>query len=182
MNFVLLLVLLVTGFIVAPFASLAVQERPWRRLAAALLLVMTLLVLGYLAFAFDGGIMPPRSWISSGACVLAGVGICIYVFVLHKFRLALVAGGILVATILALHFFALNLNRACQHACLAVQKGMTADQVTATILRAFADRPDYRAVVESKVILPDEAGFIIFDLRPQWVELKRGHYIRGFQG
>src|SRR5436190_12145067 len=134
MSDVFLLVAILAGFVAAPLANRATDDGPPPRFAAGALLISTLFVLGWIALTLNRGLIPPGAWIWCAACVLLGVGICAYVFTRQRLPFAIVAGAAMVAAILMLLFWTPALIRASQNGCAAVLTGMTADQVSASIL------------------------------------------------
>jgi hypothetical protein len=172
MNFQWFLVLMIAAFVAAPFAGAAGHQRR-ARVAAAVLLGATLCALGYLAFAFDRGLMPPLLWFGCGACVVMGIGICIFIFEHCRFSFALVLGAVFICALCALHFFGLGSVKICQRVCRdAVRQGMAVADVQARFLREFAESPDYRPVVEAGSLPPNQDWSILFSLRPRYVSVE----------
>jgi|ERR1051326_1663009 hypothetical protein len=167
----LVLVLLVVGFAIAPFADLSAQ-RLWPRIAATVLLIAVLSVLGAFGFAFDRGYPWPEAWQACGFFVLLGIGISVFVYRRHKFGVALVLAGALVLAVVSLHFFAMDFVRTCQRACVRIQECSNADQVRSVVFAEFANRDDYRAVPGAAAAREGRDGYMSFDLRPLYAHLR----------
>jgi hypothetical protein len=172
--------LLIVGFVAAPFASLRVQ-RSSARISAAILLTTTLSVLACFAYAFDRSIVP-ISVLWCVAAMLMGVAICARVFIRHKARFALILGAALVGTIAGLHFFGVDFPRTCLRVQSSIQIDMTVEQVQSLVLREFAKCANYHVVV-GPTVSPDRDFRMQFDLRPEYVNLSGGilevDFVRG---
>jgi len=168
----LILLLVIAGFLAAPFASLTVP-RTWPRLSATILLTATLSVLGCFAYAFDRNIVPISAWWCVAA-LLMGVAICARVFIQRKARFALIPGTALLCTIAGLHYFGVDFPRTCLRVQSSIQPGMTSNQVQSVVSGEFAKCVTYH-VVAWPTFVP-ERGFVrmAFELRPNYVDLQPG--------
>jgi len=164
--------LMIVGFLAAPFASLTVRGS-FVSASAAILLSATLAVLGCFSYAFDRSIVPISSWWCAAA-ILMGVAICARVFIYHKARFALILGVALVCTVAGLHFFAVDFPRSCLRVQSSIQTGMTSNQVQSIVLREFAKCADYHVVERPGVVPTNRPGYMVFELRPEYVDLSGG--------
>jgi hypothetical protein len=161
----LVLFLLGLGFAASPLADMSAQRvRP--RVAAGILLVAIVSVLGCFGFAFDRGYLWPEAWQGCGFFVLMGIGICLFVYRRHKFGLALVLAGAFVLTIVGLHFFAMDFVRTCQRTCVRIEGCTNPDQVRSVVFADFANRSDYRVVAGAVGVREGQDGYMSFELRP----------------
>jgi hypothetical protein len=158
---------LAAGLVAAPFANLASARRA-QRLAATVLLIATLGVLGFLANTFDRGTLPPLSSIFLAGFALVGVSICVAVFRQHRVEFAFFLGAAFLIVVLSVHFLCGDLVRACQRSCAAVQKGMTVEQAHSVVMRQFGHVANYQIIESSNKVRPETVGFLTFDLRPQF--------------
>jgi hypothetical protein len=169
----LVLVLLIAGFVAAPFASLSDRAR-LPRIAATVLLMAVLAILGYFGFAFDRGYLLPEAWEACAFFVSIGVVICLLVYKRHRFGLALILGGALVVAVTGLHLFAMDFVRTCQRACVRVQEGMNAEQVRSIVSAEFVNCSAYRVVTGPADGWGNRDGYMSIDLRPLYADLEPG--------
>jgi len=165
-----LILILLAGFTAAPFAGLGAR-RLRERVATSVLLGSTIAATALAAFGFDCGLMRPSSWILCAVAVVAGVGLCGYVFILRRLRFALVCGAALFVITLALHLFGLGASGVCQRACSGLRKGMSADKVKASVLMRLHEEEHYRVIARDGFLPSAGIGVIGFELRPNYVNL-----------
>src|ERR1044071_5185968 len=91
---VMLLLLILAGFVAAPLA-VAGDNRLRARVARIVLPGSTTAAVGFAAFGFDHGLMRPYSWMAWGGAVMAGIALCVHIFVARRLRFALVCGAAL---------------------------------------------------------------------------------------
>jgi len=163
---------LVAGFASAPFASIAAR-RFWPRVSGVILLIASLSAVGCVAYVIDRNSVPPFSWLYWGTVVLLGIGISIYAFVCNKFRFALFLGIVFLCANVALHFFATDFAMDCKRAGLAVQRGMTIEQVRLVVPQQLIHCPDYHLAMDAAFKVPNDFGYVEFDLRPEYINLPR---------
>jgi hypothetical protein len=169
----LILLLVLVGFLAAPFASLTVRL-PWARVGAAILLTAALSVLGCFAYAFDRNSAPNSAWWCLAA-MLMGVAICVRVFIRHRARFALILGAAFICTIAGLHLFGADFPRTCRRVQSSIHIGMTSTQVQSVISREFAKCANYR-IVSWRDSVPERGfGSMAFEFRPDYINLSPGH-------
>src|SRR6266545_7531513 len=100
-----LTLMILTGFILSPFATFgAPQDRRWTRIAAAVLSGLSLAALYFVALAFDRTSGITVSWLYCGSFIVVGSEISVIMFMRYRFVFALCAGIGFLASILVLHY------------------------------------------------------------------------------
>jgi hypothetical protein len=168
----LIVLLVLVGFLAAPFASLTVR-RSSARVSAAILLAATLVVLGCFAYAFDRSSAPSSAqW--SVVTVVLGVTICARLFIRHNARFALILGAAFICTIGGLHFFGADFPRTCLRVQSSIHNGMMSNQVQSVISREFAKCANYRMVSWRSSVPERGFGSLAFEFRPDYINLSPG--------
>lgn len=180
-----LLVLVVIGFVAAAFAN--PSDPRWRTsVARGVLLASTISVVGVIACDFDRGLMRPYSWAAAMALVLVGLALCSYVFLVRRFIAGLVCGAVLIVAVPSLHLFARGASGLCQRACAGLRKGMSPEDVKASVLMRLPQSDKYHVVISEGSLPPDGMGGFTFLLLPGYADVDRetigvlfnkGHFI-----
>ncbi len=178
-EFPLILFFVIAAILFSPFLSLlAPCDRKWARRASIVLVVLSLTLVGWVAYLLEISGANLGSWLYTGTALLVALGVSIPIA--RHFRSVLCAGiaAVFGVSIIAMHLFDFTPIKPFRRFFAAVHEGMTEPEVMAALHREFPEGG--RFTVPALHSHPDEMRFFLdptkgaYDAEGVFVTLRDG--------